>query len=76
MLAAKMTEPVAAGAGTASPSVLAGGSTAETAAMVIGGLAAALNSPLVKTIAGRATTQVMRGLMGALIGTPSRRRRY
>jgi hypothetical protein len=44
--------------------------------MVIGGLAAALNSPLVKTIAGRATTQVMRGLMGALIGTPSRRRRY
>jgi hypothetical protein len=76
MLAAKMTEPVAAGAGTASPSVLAAGSTAEKAAVVIGGLAAALNSPLVKTIAGRATTQVMRGLMGALIGTPSRRRRY
>ena len=44
-----------------------GGMTGEIAAM--------LNSPIVKTMAGRATTQVMRGLMGALLGSPSRRRR-
>jgi len=40
-----------------------------------GGLAGMLQSPLVKSIAGRATTQVMRGLMGALLGPPPRRRR-
>jgi hypothetical protein len=34
-----------------------------------------MNSPILKIIAGRATTQVMRGLMGALVGTPRRRRR-
>jgi hypothetical protein len=38
-------------------------------------LGSLLNSPIVKTIAGRATTQVMRGLMGALLGAPPRRRR-
>jgi DNA helicase HerA-like ATPase len=37
-------------------------------------LADMLNSPIVKSIAGRATTQVMRGLMGALLGPPPRRR--
>jgi hypothetical protein len=40
-----------------------------------GGIGGVLNSPLVKTIAGRATTQVLRGVMGALLGTPPRRRR-
>ena len=43
-----------------------------TAAAVLAGV---LRSPLVKTIAGRATTQVTRGLMGALLGAPARRRR-
>jgi uncharacterized protein len=33
-----------------------------------------LNSPMAKTIAGRATTQIMRGVMGALLGTAVRRR--
>jgi DNA helicase HerA-like ATPase len=48
--------------------------TATVAGGAIEALAGALNSPIVKTIAGRATTQVMRGLMGALLGTPPRRR--
>ncbi len=77
MLAARMS--AGAGAGAApdsgsfdrempkSPAAAAGG--------LLEGLAGALNSPLVKTIAGRATTQVMRGVMGALLGTPPRRRR-
>ncbi len=52
----------------------AGAAPATTVATAIEGLAGALNSPLVKTIAGRATTQIMRGLMGAMLGTPSRRR--
>ncbi len=33
-----------------------------------------LNSPMAKTIAGRATTQILRGVMGALLGTAARRR--
>jgi DNA helicase HerA-like ATPase len=77
MLASRMTEPAeATGAGRpSSPSVHDENSTAEKAGMLLAGLAGALNSPLVKTIAGRATTQVVRGLMGALVGTPRRRRR-
>jgi hypothetical protein len=42
---------------------------------VIGGLADALNSPIAKTIMGRATTVVMRGVMGALLGSAASRRR-
>jgi len=42
---------------------------------VIGGLAEALNSPIAKTIMGRATTVVMRGVMGALLGNASSRSR-
>jgi uncharacterized protein len=48
---------------------------ATPAGGVTGEIAAMLNSPILKTIAGRATTQVVRGLMGALLGSPSRRRR-
>jgi DNA helicase HerA-like ATPase len=51
-------------------------SEAEPSGDVAATLAGILNSPILKTIAGRATTQVMRGLMGALVGTPRRRRRY
>jgi DNA helicase HerA-like ATPase len=85
LLAARMS-PDAAGAGGSSPepggAAEAGAGGAAEAAGRAGGLAAAaaalagvLKSPLVKTIAGRATTQVTRGLMGALLGTPARRRR-
>ncbi len=56
-----------------------GGTTSmPTPAVAVGGvlaaLGAALNSPLGRMIAGRATTQVTRGLMGALLGAPPRRR--
>jgi hypothetical protein len=47
---------------------------------VVGGalaaIGAAMNSPLGRMIAGRVTTQVARGIMGALLGAPSRRRRW
>ena len=59
----------AGGAGGAAPKA---GSAAKPEPSA---LEAALKSPLVRSIAGRATTQVMRGLMGALLGTPPRRRR-
>jgi DNA helicase HerA-like ATPase len=49
-----------------SPAVAAGGA--------LEALAGALNSPIVRSLAGRATTQVVRGLMGALLGAPPRRR--
>jgi hypothetical protein len=42
---------------------------------VLAAIGAALNSPLGRMIAGRATTQVTRGIMGALLGAPTRRRR-
>jgi hypothetical protein len=81
LLAARMSGD-AAGAG-GSPKGVAGDEAAAPLAIpaaataTIGALAAALNSPIVKTIASRATTQVMRGLMGALLGPPPRRsRRY
>jgi DNA helicase HerA-like ATPase len=69
MLAAKMTgaDP---GAVPVTP-----GKAAAPAPGALDELARALNSPIVKTIAGRATTQVLRGVMGALLGTPTRRRR-
>jgi hypothetical protein len=48
--------------------------------LVVGGalaaIGAAFNSPLGRMIAGRVTTQVARGIMGALMGPPPRRRRY
>jgi hypothetical protein len=73
MLAARM----APAAGPPAPAGQEGGGTVPagkllTAAAV---LATVLRSPLVRTIAGRATTQVTRGLMGALLGAPPRRRR-
>jgi len=49
-----------------SPAVAVGG--------VLAALGAALNSPLGRMIVGRATTQVSRGVMGALLGAPPRRR--
>jgi hypothetical protein len=39
-------------------------------------LGAAIHSPPARMIAGRATTQVTRGIMGAPLGPPPRRRRY
>jgi hypothetical protein len=49
-----------------------------TPAVAVGGalaaLGAAFNSPLGRMIAGRVTTQVARGVMGALLGAPPRRR--
>ena len=56
-----------------------GGTTdIPTPAVAVGGALAALgamiNSPLGRMIAGRATTQVARGIMGALLGPPPRRR--
>ncbi len=76
MLAAHMT--ASAGAGEPARGGALEGPGASTAGKIAGAavvLAGVLNSPIVKTIAGRATTQVMRGLMGALVGTPPRRRR-
>jgi len=69
MAPAVASEPAPQGATTASPSpaVAVGG--------VLAALGAALNSPLGRMIAGRATTQVTRGIMGALLGAPRRRRR-
>ena len=71
LLAARMTanEPRPA------PTRSAAASVPVPAASAIEALAGALNSPIVKTIAGRATTQVLRGVMGALLGAPPRRRR-
>jgi hypothetical protein len=55
-----------------------GTTDAPTPAVAVGGalaaLGAALNSPLGRMIIGRAATQVTRGLMGALVGPPPRRR--
>jgi hypothetical protein len=66
--------PAAQGA----PSPQGGTTATPTPAVAVGGvlaaLGAALNSPLGRMIAGRATTQVTRGLMGALLGPAPRRR--
>lgn len=64
---------------TAEPPASQGGTTdTPTPAVAVGGalaaLGAALNSPLGRMIVGRAATQVSRGLMGALLGAPPRRR--
>ncbi len=64
----------------AAPAPARGGTTdSPTPAVLAGGALAALgavfNSPLGRMIAGRVTTQVARGLMGALVGPPPRRRR-
>ena len=78
MLAARMAQAAPAGAAGTAPvaGAPAGATTAATVTAVAATLAGVLNSPIVKTMAGRATTQVMRGLMGALLGPPPRRRRY
>lgn len=78
LLAARMTGD-AAGRGGDAGEVAKDSEAARPArgardAAEAGGLAGMLNSPLVKTIAGRAATQVMRGVMGALLGPPPRRR--
>jgi DNA helicase HerA-like ATPase len=72
LLASRMT---ASGGDGAARKPATAGETAAPVATALEGLAGALNSPLVKTIAGRATTQILRGLMGAMLGTPSRRSR-
>jgi DNA helicase HerA-like ATPase len=74
LLASRMGAPeeTAPAAGKAAKTV----APAEAGSDVVATLAGVLNSPILKTIAGRATTQVMRGLMGALVGPPRRSRRY
>ncbi len=75
LLAARMTHD-AAGQGGDAKEVAQDerAAPAEATPSALESLAGALNSPIVKTIAGRATTQVMRGLMGALLGPTPRRR--
>jgi len=84
MLAARMGHAAPATGGVPAPAPATGGAPAsgpggsdigQKAVVAAATLAAVLNSPIVKSIAGRATTQVMRGLMGALLGPPPRRRR-
>jgi DNA helicase HerA-like ATPase len=58
--------PMVGTTNTPGPEVVVGGALAA--------LGAALNSPLGRMIAGRVSTQVARGVMGALLGAPSRRR--
>src|SRR5262245_49255797 len=61
--------PMVPATNTPSPEVMVGGALAA--------IGAALNSPLGRMIAGRVTTQVARGIMGALMGpSPRRRRRW
>ena len=74
MLAARMAPAAGAGAPAGGGSFTSAPTGAAAVGGVLEGLAVAMNSPIVKTIAGRATTQVMRGLMGALLGPPPRRR--
>jgi hypothetical protein len=69
----------AAGAAVPAGDVPGGAATSmPTPAVAVGGalaaLGAAMNSPLGRMIAGRVTTQVARGFMGALLGAPPRRR--
>jgi hypothetical protein len=77
LLLERMAPAGAAAAPAPSPAATA---TLPGAAVAAGGvlaaLGAAINSPLGRMIAGRATTQVARGIMGALLGPPPRRRRY
>jgi hypothetical protein len=60
--------PMVGTTNTPSPELFAGGALAA--------IGAAINSPLGRMIAGRVTTQVARGIMGALMGAPTRRRRW
>ena len=81
LLLARMTPAAGVGVGGRVPATPVGGTTTlPSAAVAAGGvlaaLGAALNSPLGRMIAGRASTQVARGIMGALLGPPPRRRRY
>ena len=71
MLAEKMVPDAAAGG---KPVAASGRAKPAAEPTVIGGLADALNSPIAKTIMGRATTVVMRGVMGALLGSAASRR--
>jgi DNA helicase HerA-like ATPase len=61
------------------PAPMVGTTDTPSPELVVGGalaaIGAAINSPLGRMIAGRVTTQVARGIMGALLGAPSRRRR-
>src|SRR5262249_13350442 len=68
--AAPVGAPTGSGAATAVPNA------AAAVGGVLAALGAAINSPLGRMIVGRATTQVARGVMGALLGPPPRRRRY
>ena len=60
--------PMVGTTNTPSPELMVGGALAA--------IGAAINSPLGRMIAGRVTTQVARGIMGALLGSPSRRTRW
>jgi DNA helicase HerA-like ATPase len=61
------------------PAPMTGTTDTPSPELVVGGalaaIGAAMNSPLGRMIAGRVTTQVARGIMGALLGAPTRRRR-
>ena len=77
MLAGRMAPPAAAPVADAdAPQAPGGGQAAGAtiagAAMAIG---AALNSPLGRSVARTFATTVTRGLLGALMGSPTRRRR-
>jgi DNA helicase HerA-like ATPase len=66
--------------GPPAPGPMVGTTNTPSPELVVGGalaaIGAAINSPLGRMIAGRVTTQVARGIMGALMGPPARRRRY
>jgi uncharacterized protein len=76
MLAARMETPAAPPAAEAPAQSAAGagqaGAALAGAAMALG---AALNSPLGRSVARTVATTVTRGLLGALMGSPPRRRR-
>ena len=78
MLSGRMAP--AAGAAPATPGAPAsGGDSGAQAAALFGGAAmaigAALNAPIGRSVARTVATTVTRGLLGALMGTPARRRR-
>ena len=76
LLAARMSGDAAGRAGDRTAALDDERAAPDTAARPAAGRSIGdfLNSPVVKTVAGRAATQVMRGLMGALLGAPPRRR--
>jgi DNA helicase HerA-like ATPase len=78
MLAGRMA-PAGAGAaasGAGAPAAAGGGQAGAAIAGAALAVGAALNSPIGRSIARTVATTVTRGLLGALMGSPPRRRRY